>query len=165
MNASTYSVIKSALVARLQQRPALSAVNVLTYIPVNKDDIRTDVGTYECIAMAEAEGTFDDVVFTDGALIFDETLMQTVLIEVHGRDSSDSQAAVDQRVNELLYETLADIASQRGWDRASLGFDVFDYCYFTPAVQRWSPGRLQQSGVFAAAVEIGLQVQARRSFP
>jgi hypothetical protein len=162
---SSYSVLTAALVERLAVRPALVNVNVLDHVPVNKDDIRTEVGTFEVIAMAEGIGTFDDVVFCDGGLRFDETLVITVLIEVHGTDSNSTQSVVKARVNQLLYEALADVADQQSWDKAALGLDIFDYLFFTPATQRWSPGRLQQTGVFAAACELGIEARSRRSFP
>lgn len=161
---SSYSVLTAALVARLRQRTALVNVNVLDFLPVNVDEIRTPAGTFEVIGMGEAVGTFDDVVFTDGGLRFDEVLDITVAIEVHGTDSASTAPVIKQRVNALLYEVFADISVQAAWDKAALGLDVFDYVWFTPAVQEWRPGRLQQTGVYACACDITLQARARRSF-
>lgn len=164
--ASTARVIKAAFVARLKARPALANVNVLPYIPVHQDDMRTRVGTLEVIAMAESAATYDEVVFCGSDLRFDETRQQTILIEVHGTDSTDgTQDAVDQRVDELLYEVQRDMANQRAWDFAAVGLDVFDYCYFGPAADRRMPGRLQQTSVFAAACELIVEIRSRRSFP
>lgn len=163
---SSYSVLTAALVSRLKARAALANTNVLDYVPVNVDDILTPVGTYEVIGMAEGIGTFDDVVFTDGGLRFDEALQITVLLEVHGEDSSDTQAVVKRRVNELLYEFFAELAGQVSWSgSAQLGLDVFDYLFFTPATQRWSSGRIAQTERFAASCEIGIESRSRRSFP
>lgn len=162
--ASAYGLFTAALVTRLKARSGLVNVNVLDQIPVNKDDIRTVVGTYEVIAMADGDGDWDDVVFCDGALRFDETLIVTVLHEVHGTDSASSQADIKRRAGELLYETLADVSAQAAWDMAGLGLDVFDYLFFTPGHHRWVPGRLQQTGVFAAACEQDIQIRSRRSF-
>lgn len=161
---SSYSVLTAALVTRLKQRSALAAVNVLDFRPVNKDEIRTETGAYEVIAMTEGIGLFDDVVFTDGNLRFDEVLDITVLIEVQGTESADTAPVVKRRVNELLYELFADISVQAAWDKTALGLDVFDYVWFTPSAQEWNPGRLQQTNVYACACEITLTARSRRSF-
>lgn len=161
---SAFPEITAALVTRLRARPNLINVNVLDQIPVNKDDIRTESGAFEVIAMTEGADVWNDVVFCGGDLRFDESLTVTVLHEVQGVDSSATQAAVKRRVNELLHETLADVAAQADWDKAALGLDVFDYLFFTPSGGRWVPGRLQQTGVFAAAYELDLGVRSRISF-
>lgn len=161
---SSFSVLTAALATRLNQRPALTSVNVLDFMPINKDEIRTETGAYEVIAMSEGIGTFDDVVFCDGNLRFDETVTITVHLEVQGTDSMDSAPVVKRRVNELLYELFADISVQASWDKAALGLDVFDYVWFTPATQEWNPGRLQQASVYACWCDIGLEARARRSF-
>lgn len=163
---SSYSVLTAALVTRLTARSAIvnAGTRVLDYMPINKDDIRTPTGSFETIAMAEGVGLFDDVVFCDGNLRFDETLDITILIEVHGVDSSHTAPVVKRRVNELVYELLADVSAQQSWDKTALGLDVFDYVWFTPSAQEWNPGRLQQTGVFACACEITLQARSRRSF-
>lgn len=164
---STYSAVKEALVARLAARPGLAAANVSDHVPVNVDDLRSPSGRFETIAMGDATGSFSTVVFCGpGQLRFDEELVLAVLVEVHGTDSVDgTQPAVDRRVNELLYELLAEVADQQSWDLPTLGLDVFDYVTIVPATQRWSAGRLTQTGVYAASCEVGLAVSARRSFP
>lgn len=160
---SSYSIIKSALVDRLGTRGSLTVVNLLKHIPVNTDEIRTPVGTLEVIAMGDATGTFDDVVFCAGGLRFDETFDLTVMIQAQGVDSNATQAAMDARVNELLYEVLAEVADQGTWNRDH-GLDAFDYVYFTPSTQDWHPGRLQATSVYACAMDLGLRVRARRNF-
>jgi hypothetical protein len=161
---STYSVLKKVLAARLSARAGLAGVNVLLQVPTKTDEIRTPTGAFEVIAMAEADGTFDDVVFCDGGLRFDESLLLTILIEVHGVDSDDTQDKIDARTNELLYELLAEVSTQASWVPSTVELDVFDYVFFTPATQQWAPGRLQSTSVYATAMELGLQVSARRSF-
>lgn len=162
---SSYSVVKAALVTRLKARPALAAVNVLGHVPVNKEDLRTGTGAQEVVYLAGATGTFSDVVFCAGNLRFDETLVVDVVVEVVGQESDDSQAVVDARCNSLFYELLADVAAQQTWDFAALGLGVFDYVYFTPATQTWAQGRVEGTvSAYAAAVTVGLQVNARRSF-
>lgn len=163
---STYSVLKQALITQLGRRPNLisAATKLLTYVPVNPSDMRTDLGTFEVVATGEAEGAISVEVFTDGGLRFDELLDLTVVIEVHGTSSEDTQARVDTRVNEILYEVLAEVSAQTTWDQAQLGLDVFDYVIFTPSTQSWSPGRLQQTGVFAARCELGIEARSRRRF-
>jgi len=162
--ASSYAAIKTALVTRLTARVGLTSVNVLRHVPVNVDDLRTDAGTIEAIWVAGAEGISEDVVFCAGDLRFDETCTLDIVIEVHGTDSDDTQQAVDERCNELLFEVLADLAAQNDWDKAALNLDVFDYLYFTPNSYLWGEGRLQQTGVYGANVTVGLEVKARRTF-
>jgi hypothetical protein len=162
--ASAYPVIKQALVARLQARAALANVNVLDHVPVNVDEIRTPTGAMETIFPVGADGTSLDVVFCAGALRFDEEFILDLVVEVHGTDSDSTQPVVDARVNELLYEVLADIADQQNWDKATLGLDVFEYVYFTPSTYLWGETRIQQTEVYAANVTLGLGVNARRSF-
>lgn len=162
--ASAYDTFKAALITRLQARPALADVNVLYRVPINQDDIITPSGTREAIWVGGAEGTDDDVVFCAGDLRFDETYEQEVGIEVLGTSSGDTQATVDARLNELLFEVLADIAAQLDWDFAALDLDVYDYLWFSPRRKRWTGGRLQQTGVFAGGLELFIEVRARRTF-
>lgn len=163
--ASTYSIMKTALVTLLEARPALAGItNVLNHLPVNKDEMRTKVGTNELIAMGGATGTYSNVVFTDGGLRFDEDFTLDVHIEVHGSTSIDTQAAMDARVNELLYELLHELARQAAWNQSALGLDIFDYLIVTPVAQDNNPGRLQQTGVFAAGLDLGIRIEARRNF-
>lgn len=160
--ASSYPAVKHALVARLRTRPALTNVNVLDRVPVNMDDIKTDAGTNEAIWVGGATAVSADVVFCAGNLRFDENPVElTIGIEVYGTDSEDTQPAMDVRANELLYEVLAEVANQGDWDLDALGLDHFDYVYFTPSTYEWSEGRLQQTGVFGAAVEMTLGINAR----
>ena len=163
---STYSVLTAALVTQLSQRQRIqsAATKVLDYVPINVSDMRTDLGTYETIAMGEAIGTFSNVVFTDGGLRFDENLDITVLIEVHGTESTDTATVAKRRVNQLVYELFAELSVQATWDLSFLGLDVFDYVIFTPATQAWNPGRLQQTGVYACACEITVEARSRRDF-
>lgn len=162
---STYSVVKQALVTRLQLAGTLSSTNLLTHMPTTVEEIRTTNGKYEVVAMAEARNTYDDVVFTDGLLIFDETLLQTVVIEVHGVDSLDTQQVVDTRANEILMQVLAEVARQSTWDLAALGLADFDFVTVTPDSGEWHPGRLQQpTATFATSYDLVLEVRSRRSF-
>lgn len=161
---STYSVLGAALVTQLKQRSGLEGVNVLDFQPTNKDEIRTETGKYEAISIGEGVAVYDDVVFTDGGLRFDEVLELTVSIEVHGTESADTGPVVKARVNELLYELFAEVAQQVTWDDTALGLDVFDYLIVTPSSAEWNPGRLQQTGVHACACDTTLQARGRRSF-
>jgi len=163
--ASAYPVLKAALVTRLSNRPNLAdVVRVLDHVPVNSDELRTESGTYESIWMAAATGPIGPVVLCDGLLRFDEITDMTVVVQVLGVDSADTQTAVDERANELFYELLAEIAGQEGWNKADLGLDVFDYFWFEPLEHRWSAGRIQGQPAHGATVELDVQIRARRSF-
>ncbi len=162
--ASAYPVLKSALVTLLTARSALSGVNVIGYAPVNSDDLKTDSGEFEAIWLAAAEGPVGPVVFCDGEMRFDEETTLTVVVEVLGRDTDDTQARVDTRANALFYEVLAEISDQSNWDTATLGLDVFDYFWCEPVEHRWSAGRIAGQPAFGARVELDVDIRARRSF-
>lgn len=163
--ASAYPVLADAIVTRLKGRPGLATVQVLDHVPINSDDIRTINGKRETIYMGEAEGGSADVIMCAGQMPFDETLVQSIGIEVLGTSSNDTQSATRARANELLYEVLDEISSQKDWDRAALGLDIFEFCDFTPLSYSWGQGRLQQTGVYGAVIDVGLELRARRRFP
>src|SRR5690606_17953869 len=120
----------------------------------NKDDLRTTAGAYEAIWIGTAVGPTGPVVFCDGRLRFDEETTVTVVAEVLGQDTRDTQQVVDDRVNELLYELLAELADQSTWDTTTLDLDVFDYFWCEPTETRWEAGRIDGQSTFASRVEV-----------
>ena len=162
-HASAYSLTKSALVTLLAARAGLQGVAVSYQAPVGAPDVAAR-GSHESIFCDDAEGDFDDVVLCAGGLRFDETLTVRLVIQVLRGSSLGTQQAADQRAEDLLYEVHAEIAGQNDWDLADLKLDVFDYFQVTPASQRWVTGFLPSGAGHAARCELGLLVEARRSF-
>lgn len=170
-------VLKAALVDRLRDRAAttsspLLGVNVLDRGPVTKDDVWTDLGTEEYVALIDATGTVDVVVLNAGNLRFDETMQLTVQIETLGQDTLDTQTVADDRLNVLIYEVLEQVATQKEWLSTYTGaaggpdLSAFDYVWTTPAgvtlVTSRIEGRPQAAG---AGATIALEVRARRTYP
>lgn len=164
--ATAYSTVKQALVTLLEARQGLSGVKVSYGPPVNIPDIRSINGSWENIHFLGVDGgTFDEIVFCDGGLRFDEDYVQEVRIQVLRPTNIGTQKACDERVGELLYELLAELAGQHDWDLASLSLDHLNYLMVLPATQEWDVGRLEGTAGHAAGIKLGLQVRARRSFP
>lgn len=163
-HASAYSLTKSALVTRLDARPGVQGVAVSYQAPVSATDVEGR-GALEAIFCDDAEGDFDNRVLCAGDLRFDETLTIQLVIQVARPTSLGTQQAADRRVEELLYEVHDELAGQNDWDLAELGLDVFDYFQVTPGAHRFVTGFLPSGEGHASRCELGLLVEARRSFP
>jgi len=164
---TTYSALKSLLVTRLKARIGLNGVTVRYQPPIDPLDVNA-LGSREAIWFGDADGLFDNVVFCDGGLRFDESLLLTTVIQVLGAESLDDQEQVDRRIEELLFEVLGELADDdfriAVQDDATLG--VFDYIIVTPETQQWTVGRLPQSGkAHGAGIELGIRVESRRGYP
>lgn len=163
-SASAYSAVKSALVTQLAARSGLAGVAVSYQAPVDPTDVKS-TGSYEAIWCDDAEGDFADVVLCAGDLRFDESYIQTLVVQVMRPTRLGTQRVADERAQELLYEVHAELAAQNDWDLATLGLDDFDYLQVTPATQTWVTGFLPSGAGHAARCELGLLVESRRSFP
>lgn len=167
-HATAYSLTKSALVTQLNTRAGLAGVAVSYQEPVKAEDVTGQAGAREAVFCGRAEGTLDNVILCASHLRFDEEFTLDLVIQVEHQPRADDQEAgqhvADQRVEELLYEVHAEIASQRDWDMAELGLDVFDYYQITPVSQVWVTGFLPAGSGHGARCELGLLIQARRGF-
>lgn len=162
---SAYSAVKSALVTRLTARAGLAGVKVSYQAPVKVEDIQGEFGAYEMVNFDEADGTFDVNVFCGASnMVFDEDYVQTCIVQVLRPESEGTQEVADQRVQEILYEIHAELADQGEWDTADLGLDDFTYIEVTPVSQKWDTGFLPAGAGHGSKCELGLRVQARRSF-
>jgi hypothetical protein len=165
---TTYSAVKSLLVARLSARTGLHDVEVRYQPPVSPLDVDS-VGAREAIWFGDCEGNFDNVVFCDGGLRFDEDIVITCVIQVLGKESLDDQEEVDRRVEELMVEVLGEIADPDFYGAAILADEIlsaFDYVTVTPTSQQWRVGRLTATGkAHAAGCQLGIHVESRRSYP
>lgn len=160
--ASAYTAAKIAVYTLLQARAGLQGVAINYDKPVDADDVRAR-GSNEAIWFADAEGSFDVVLF-GGDLRFDETLTVTLVIQVLRPTSTGTQETADSRVDELLYEVAAELSGQDSWDVTGLDLDAYDYLEITPAGFRRSGGFLSPEG-HADRIELDLLVRSRRSFP
>jgi len=161
---TAYSLTKSALVARLAARPGLQDVAVSYQPPTGAPDVQAR-GSHEAIFLDAADGSLDNVVLTAGNLRFDEAIEVQLVAQVLLGTSSGTQRAADERAEALIYEVHAELAAQNTWPMADLGLDIFDYYQVTPASQQWVTGFLPSGAGHAARCELGLLVEARRSFP
>lgn len=163
--ATAYSVVKRALTDGLNARPGLQGVTVDYAAPERIPDLKADGGAFENIHFTTtADGDVDNVVFCGPALVFDEDYVQGLKIQVLMPGSLGTQEQCDLRVGELLYEVWAFLAGQSAWDLEAMGLGFLDNLIVTPTSQEWSGGRLGGTVEgHAGAVEIGLQVEARRS--
>lgn len=165
---TTYSAIKSLLVARLGVRSGLAGVSILYQPPLNPLDVNSFGGSREAIWFGDAVGEFANVVFCGPELRFDESITVTLAIQVLGKDSESSQERTDQRVEELLLEVLSELASNAfrvAVEQTDTILSAFDYILVTPSTQEWHAGRLGPDKTYAAGMDIGILVESRRSYP
>lgn len=164
--ATAYAPVKAALVQLLVARSGLAGVTVEYHAPEKLPDIKSLSGSWENIHFDDARGDFASVVFCNGGLDFDEDYVQIARLQVLRPKSLGTQQVCDERVEQLLYEFLAELSRQANWDLEDLGLDFLDYLMVTPVSQTWTTGRLGgTTGGHAAGLELGLRVEARRSFP
>lgn len=160
---SAYSVVKAALVTQLAARPGLAAVNVSYQAPIKPEDVRSETGAYELIHMGDAEGEMDAIVFGGSAnLTWDETYTQEVVIQV--LQASSTQQDADDRMEELLYEVVAELANQQAWNFAALDLSQFANLTLVPISARRETGYLEGQNGHGATCVLGVEVQYRRSF-
>jgi hypothetical protein len=164
---TTYSAMKALLVERLKDRIGLAGVAILYQAPFDPLDVNAFGGSREGIWFSDADGSFDNVVFCDGALRFDESILLNLSLQVLGSDSGDTQQITDERVEELAYEVLGEIASPEfriAIEQTDPILSAFDYVLVTPELQVWHAGQLNGK-VFAAGATLGIRVESRRSYP
>lgn len=158
---STYAALKAAIVERLQARSALSAVSVLYRPPERADEVAGESGVNESIWLDEAAGDHTNVVFGGLPLCLDESYSLALVIQVLRPTSDGEQQVADERVDELLYEVLSELAHD-----PSFGVDApeFDLVQVTYSSFTRTGGFLQSGSGHAAGAELELAVQARINF-
>ena len=166
---SSYSAIKTALVALFKARPGLKGVRTSYEGPTKPEDLVSLGGANEAIWFDNAEGSFDDIINCGDSLRFDETYLQYIIIQVMRMESvglgNSPQQLVDERAEELLFEVLAVIADQSNWNLPALNLDQFSYLIITPRSQDWSPGFLEgTSDGRGVTCRLGIEVRTRRNY-
>lgn len=157
---SSYSTVKAAAVAALKARPALSAVAVTYRAPETSTEVQGESGSNESIFFDDAEGgDLDNEIIASLPLRLEETYQLKLVVQVLRPSSDGTQQDADERVDELLYEVLKEIASD-----PTLGITGFDYLHITTAAFNRRTGFLGTSGGHAASCELMLSVEARLSF-
>lgn len=109
---SSYATVKRALRDRLQERSGLVGVAVEYQAPVQAADNRGSAGQYEKIFLDDVEdGELNNVVMCSVPLRLDESYHLSVVIEVIRPSSLGTQEAADERVDQLLFEIVHELAS------------------------------------------------------
>jgi hypothetical protein len=161
---STYALVKGALVDRLSERPGLADVAITAAVPESPLAVRGDTGSGKAIWVADAEGDLDNVVFGAPDLYLEETYNLTVVVQAIWLDTDDTQLSTDQRVDEMLYEVLHELAQDTalGIDTAALDLP---YLQVTRGPFRRFAGPLTNTNRYPSRAELDLSVEARLRIP
>jgi hypothetical protein len=158
---STYSALKAAIVDRLRARPGLSAVTVSYRAPLTTSEVQGESGSRELIHLDDAEdGDHSNVIFGGLPLVLDESY--SLLLKVQVLRPGEEQRVADERVDELLFEVLSELAND-----PTFGVDApeFEHVQVTYSSFTRTTGFLQNASGHAAGAELELAVEARLSFP
>ena len=103
----------SALITALQADSTLTAagVNVSYDAPVLPEDLKSTDGDYEAIWLGNAEETESVAFLSASALHRDETIEQTLVVQVLKPGSLGTQLAADTRAVELLTRVQSVLAN------------------------------------------------------
>lgn len=107
---SSYAAVKTALQTLLDARSGLDNVSVLSQAPLKPSELAGADGTSDAIWLGDTTGEYSDECFRALPLAFDETYDLTISIQSLKPTSAGSQVAADLRVDQMLYEVLAQIA-------------------------------------------------------
>lgn len=103
---SAYSLVKAALVTRFTARAGLTGVNIGYSHPLDGNQVDGDA-----IWLDDGDGNAEVEVFTAGQTRFDENASVNVIVQSLQVDSTGTQEVADKRVDTLLYEVVAAIAT------------------------------------------------------
>jgi hypothetical protein len=157
---STYAALKAAIVDRLRARPALSAVTVSYRAPETASEVQGESGSRELIHLDDAEGDHSNVILGGLPLVLDESYSLKLVVQV--LRPTGEQLEADERVDELLFEVLSELAND-----PTFGVDApeFEHVQVTYSSFIRTTGFLQNASGHAAGAELELAVEARLSFP
>lgn len=165
---SSYAAVKRALRDRLQERPGLLGVAVEYQAPVQAADNRGSAGQYEKIFLDDVDdGELNNVVVCALPLRLDESYHLTVVVEVIRPSTLGTQEAADERVDQLLYEIVHEIASN-----PTLDIDPnpgphshFDFLNVTRGRFVRDTGFIAGTNGHGARCVLDVEVSCRLSFP
>lgn len=161
---SSYATLKAAIVAQLQARAGLTGVSVSYQAPLQATDISGPVGSFEAIWLDDTEaGEHQNVVICSLPLQLEEVYAIRVVIQVLRPTSTGTQRQADERVDQLLYEVLHELANDPTWGLS--GTSPFNYLHTTWSTFERKTGFLPNGAGHGASWEANLQVNSRISFP
>ena len=151
----------NALITALAADATLTSdgVNISYDAPVVPTDLKTEDGAFEAIWLGDAEEDEDVPLLTGGHLHRDETIDQTLVVQVL-RDGSAgtnaTQAAVDARAVQILTRVQSVLAN-------SVDLGVTDPARFEAVLNRWklTRGFLGNAGGHGARFDCNVQFTAR----
>lgn len=165
---SSYATVKTAIVTKLRARSALTDVAVEPAPPANPTEVMGESGSGKAIWIADADGQYDAVVMAAPDLRIDETYELVIVIQSLPKDTDDTQLVTDQRVDEMLYEVLHQVAAELTVD-APWGIATqdgpFNYLQITPAGFERFAGPLTNQRPYPSRTEQRLLVESRLVIP
>lgn len=155
---SSYATVKNALATLLAARTGLAGVAVSSQAPVQESDVTSSTGAFDAIWIDDTEGEYSDECFRALPLAFDETYGLKVVIQSIKPTTAGTQYAADLRVDEMLYEVLAQIAND-----ATLGVHSFNYLYALPTAFRRITGFMPTGAGHGSRCELTVEVKCRHT--
>lgn len=154
---SSYATAKAAIVSRLETRGGLSEVTVRYQAPVVASDMGGASG--DAIWLDAAEGDYENVVICGLPLRLEEIYSLTLVVQSLRPTTDGTQQAADERVDEVLYEILAELAND-----PTFGVTAFNYFQITRGSFRRITGFLPSGAGHGARCELDLNVECRHTF-
>lgn len=156
---STYSTAKEAIRAKLAARSGLSAVKVSYQAPMQAADTTGATGLQDAIWLDDATGDYENTVICGLPLRIDENYTIKVVAQSLKASKDGTQKAADIRVDELLYEVMAELATD-----PTFGVTAFNHFQISHGGFRRITGVLPQGAGHGARCELDLNVEARIVF-
>jgi|SRR5690606_4070608 len=157
---STYAALKTAIVTKLQARPGLTDTAVSAAPPADPLNLTGPGGTGKAIWIADAEGSYENEIIGGPPLRLEEIYTLTVVFQALPANTSDTQLVTDARVDDMLGEFLAQMASDITW-----GVTAFEYLHTTYGDFRRFVGPISDRNFFPSRCELDLGVEARIVLP
>jgi hypothetical protein len=156
---STYAVVKDAIVTKLRAREALSGITIQSQPPTRPEEIKSEDGSGKAIWLADAEGSYTQVVMGAPGLWIDETYDLTLVIQSLPVDTDDTQLTTDTRVDEMLYEVLNEAAAD-----PTCGITQFNFVEIAQGTFERFCGPYTNAVQFPSRIELALNVVGRIRF-
>lgn len=159
---SSFSTLKWEIYLALKARAGLQGVAVSYQAPVQTQDVQADGGTFEAIWLDDGSGEHENRVICSLPLQIEEIYGITLVVQVLRPESLGDQRSADLRVDELLYEVMAEIATNPTFGLSNSG--PFVYLHVTRATFQRVTGFLPSGAGHGARAELLLQVESRLRF-
>ena len=148
----------NALITALAADATLTSdgVNISYDAPVVPTDLKTEDGAFEAIWLGDAEEDEDVPLLTGGHLHRDETIEQTLVVQVLKPGTDGTQLAADTRAVEILTRIQSVLAN-------SVDLGVTDPARFEAVITRWRlhRGYLGNGQGHGSRFDVNVQFTAR----